>query len=349
MVKQAKTAILCLSHFEGGMELDAIKQTKLFKKNGIDTILICRKSTFLEEKAQLEGLEPNSIAFKSKLSYALIKGLRNIIKEHNITTIIFFGASEIKSIYFAVKGIDCKVIVRHGTTKSSSKKDFIHKIFYSCVSKHVAISEHLRKNVLDIIPCNKEQVLTIYNTVGSASPVETRPKEMSFLHVGRVERGKGVYDAIEALSIANIPNSLKKITFVGRASEQDKSKLVDIAKKNHISVSFSGFVSNTEDYYSKNKFLLFPSYGEGLPNVILESLKYGLTCITYNNTVFPEFKSIGFANFYIADNMNTYDLAKKIESAINEDQDNEINPHTTLFKAQFNEETFISRWKNIIK
>lgn len=342
-----KTAILCLSHFEGGMELDSIKNSRIFLRNGIDTILICKKDSFIEKRAIELDIPHIAIKFKTKLSLSLIFRLREAILNQNISTIIFFGASEIKSIYFAVLNLSCRVIVRHGTTKSKPKKDILHKLFYSCVEFHVAISKHLYKNVLYIFPCQDAQIRVIYNIPENIHTHNFRPEKRSFLHVGRVSIGKGAYDAVRALKAANIPMENKVLTFVGAYEQNVKNELEAIAE-NEVKLIFSGFVSNVDEYYHNNRYFLFPSYGEGLPNVILESLNFGLYPITYDNTVFPEFSNI-FNGFFIAKDKSIDDLAKKIELCFHLDNLHSKNENTPIISDIFSERKFIEDWQKIIK
>lgn len=348
-MKNAKVAILCLSHYEGGMELDSIKHTDLFLRHGIDAILICRKGTFLEKKANKDKIPNIAIDFKAKLSLKLILQLRTAIQEHGITTLVFFGASEIKSICFAVKRTSCKVIVRHGTTKSTPKKDFLHKFFYQCVENYVAISDHLRRNALEILPSTETQVNTIYNSVQKTTMPKDSPNSPTFVFVGRVEKGKGIYDAVEALNYASIPCEHKKLTIVGSVDQATQDTLEKIASSGQVKLIFTGFVNDPESYLRENAFFLFPSYGEGLGNVVIEALTNGLTCITYDNTVFPEFIQLGFKPFYLAKDRNTDDLSDNIESAYNNFQKDQNNPHTMLVKKYFNEEACVSNWVKILK
>ncbi|MDD1782060.1 glycosyltransferase [Enterovibrio sp. ZSDZ35] len=349
MSATSKIAVLCLSHFRGGMELDALKQTKLFRNQDIDAMLICREGTFLEQVAEEQNVPAQSIKFKSKLSISLIRGLREAIREHDIDTLIFFGASEIKSIYFAVMGLNCRVIVRHGTTKSSSKKDPIHRLFYSCVSDYVGISQHLSKNVLKILPSNEKNVHTIYNSPAFDGTEYNKNAPLTFLHVGRVEEGKGVLDAVKALCNASIPSDSKVITYVGDVDKsQIKEEIEEIAEKGDVKVIFKGFCSNVTPFYKENSFLLFPSYGEGLPNVMLEAISKGLSCITYDNTVFPEFSHLGFQGVYSAADKDIDALARMIEKAYEERQNLNLEDNMVLFDNIFSTDCNVKNWLGLI-
>lgn len=339
-----KIAVLCLSHFEGGMEIDALKYTHHFNEFGYDCSLICRQSTFLEEQAKSHELIFHSIEFKRKLDLKLIIGLRKIIQSEKIETIIFFGTSEIKSIFFAVMGLDCKVILRHGTTMSSPKKDPIHKLFYSCVDDFVGISKHLGNNISYIFPCTKNNVKVIYNFSEYTTNISTNKKN-GFLFVGRVEHGKGVEDAIIALGKAEIDPALKNLTLVGKYEKKYASTLNDLATIGQVSLTLKGFSNSPELYYDKNQYFLFPSHGEGLGNVILEALSHGLLCICYDNTVFPELKSLGFDNLYLAKNRDTDCLAKLIRDCTKKSfSRNDFN----ILNEVFSKQESIARWNFIL-
>ncbi len=43
-------AILCFSHFSGGMELDALKLANAFDQYGIKTTLVCREGSLIEHR-----------------------------------------------------------------------------------------------------------------------------------------------------------------------------------------------------------------------------------------------------------------------------------------------------------
>ncbi|WP_234494992.1 glycosyltransferase family 4 protein [Vibrio maritimus] len=339
-----KIAVLCLSHFEGGMEIDALKYTKHFNEFGYDCSLICRASTFLEQEAKSRDIQHHAIDFKRKLDIKLIKGLRRVVQYEKISTLVFFGTSEIKSIYFAVKGLDCKVIVRHGTTMSSPKKDFIHSLFYSCTDAYVGISEHLRRNIYDIFPTNGKPVEAIYNFIELPTQVKTE-REKPFLFVGRVEKGKGIEDAIIALGKANIDDSLKKLTAVGSCQSDYVKTLERLASEHGIQLDLAGFTNKPELMYLSHRYFLFPSHGEGLGNVILEALSYGLQCISYSNTVFPELKEIGFNNLHLAKDRDVDELAQALSSVTTQTF---VESDYDILQCRFSKQASFENWKKVL-
>lgn len=304
-------AVICLSHFSGGMELDALKLAKAFDENGVKTTLVCRESTFIERKANECNISHLSINFKFKFSFSIISKLRNFIVEKGVSKIIFLGTSEIKSIYFSLLFLKEKPIVaiRYGTTMSSSKKDLFHKVLYSCVDYHVAISEHLLSNICKIIPMSsKSTALKIYGSTDFKYSASDENNTPNIVHVGRIAKGKGHIDLVNATVKKNIP-----VTFIGAGEQGIMDEIYNLAASKNKSkqYNFLGFVDDVQSELRRYSIFVLPSSGEGLPNALIEALGSGLICIVYNNTVFPEFKQMGF-NIHIVNDADVSALSDEI-------------------------------------
>lgn len=299
------TAIICLSPYYGGMEMDAFQLAKMLSEYTNVTFIV-KKNSLIENKHRDEAYKLNinieSISFINNISLTLILGVRKIIKMNDIKNVIYFGASELKSLYFSFIGLNTNLLIKHGTTKSSSKKDFLHRLIYSTVNFHIAICEHIASNVKKIIPFGKNtQLVTIYSSLRNM-PSNIRPSELCIsrpivlLHVARITDGKGQIDAIKACEV--LYEQKKNFTFylVGDMDPAYEKKFLlflnDIPYKD--SIKLEGFTTDIAEYYRKSDIFIFPSKGEGLSNSFIEALSYGLSCISYRNTSFPELKMLGF-------------------------------------------------------
>jgi len=86
-----------------------------------------------------------------------------------------------------------------------------------------------------------------------------------------------------------------------------------------------GFVSFFTDLSSEMVFSILPAFLLRLPGssrAVLgliegtaEALSYGLICICYENTSFPELQQLGFS-FYMAEDKNQADLEEKLLDAV---------------------------------
>lgn len=317
MPDKTPTAIICLSPYSGGMEIDTIKLAKKLSPY-VPITIIAKKGCFIasceQEYVAHNGIELETIAFRNSFSLSIIFNVRRIIREKGINNVIFFGASELKSLYFSFLGLDINLIVRHGTTKSRPKKDWFHKLIYSNVNYHVAICKHLQRNVEYIIPFGKHaQSTLIYSSIEVPNIKRVPHMPLALLHVGRIAPGKGQTDAIEACRIL-YENDIDFIFYlVGGFDDGYKEPFMSIynALPYKEQIRLIGFSNNVNEYYQKSDIFLFPSHGEGLGNAFLEALSYGLECISYNNTSFPELKELGL-DFHLVDNKNLDRLSQTL-------------------------------------
>jgi glycosyltransferase involved in cell wall biosynthesis len=224
-------------------------------------------------------------------------------------------------LYFAFAGKDLNAVVRHGTTKSRAKRDWFHRLIYSCVNYHVAISKHLLNNVRQIVPTGRnERFKIIYPSFSFAEYRRSNGKtseKIHIIHVGRVARGKGHIDAIQACRVLYDKRLDFELCFLG--DNQDKSyndeiqrllKDLPYADK----VKFAGYVDDVGKYLVNADIFLYPSYGEGFGNVFVEAMAFGLSVVSYKNTTFPEFKEMGF-RFRMAENKNIDSLSTMLLQA----------------------------------
>ena len=303
MQKKQPTAVICLSHHIGGMELAATKLAKVLSLH-VNVTYIIKKNTFIEKECKTNPdyreLHYEAIDFKTTLmSPSIIFGVRRIIKEKGIKNVIFVGASEMKSLFFAFFGLDINLIVRHGTIKSHPKKDFFHTLVYSKVNTHVAISKYMSQNVRYIIPFGKDTKLKVI-VPSLANQLSSKQRKSSetfrILHAGRVTSGKGIDKAILACEVLE----KKKIPFVfnnyGPEDKKYTPKLqellgsIDYADKIHI----NGFTDTIYDKYMEHDIFLFPTPDEGYGNVMMEAISHGIVVLAFDNTAISNFGEMGF-------------------------------------------------------
>jgi glycosyltransferase involved in cell wall biosynthesis len=316
------TAIICLSPNDGGMEIDAIKLADKLSLHS-EIILIAKENSFISQEYKQYSKNKYTIEtvnFHNYFSLSIIFGARNIIKKYSIKNVIFFGASELRSLYFSFLGLDINLIIRHGTTKSKPKKDFFHKLIYSNVNYHVSICKHLEDNVKHIIPFGKNsKSILIYSSINGVTPPtknKNSANKLTLLHVGRIAKAKGQLDAIKACEILDKKNIDFELLLVGSIDDNYRGEFLDFLDlcPYKDKIKLTGFTNQIEKYYKQADIFLFPSHGEGLSNAFLEALSYGLLAISYNNTSFPELYNLGFT-FFMAENKNLQDLQNQLFTA----------------------------------
>lgn len=345
------TAIICLSPNAGGMEIDTIKLAKKLSPYTPITV-IAKEGYFIANSKNnfvgINGVTLETVSFYYSLSFSILFKVRRIVQEKGIKNVIFFGASELKSLYFAFLGLDINLIVRHGTTKSTPKKDWFHRLIYSNVNYHVAICQHLQKNIAYIIPfAQKSQSKLIYSSINLPNFFRTKSDIFTLLNVGRIEEGKGQVDAIMACKILYEHDIDFHFYLVGGIEPKYLDKFMNFY--NSISykdkITLIGHTTEVMEYYSKADLFIFPSYGEGLSNAFLEALACGLECIAYNNTSFPELKELGF-NFHLIENKNIEQLAKTLLHCAK--NSSTYNDNTVKIAKDFSEESEIKLYLELL-
>ena len=134
------------------------------------------------------------------------------------------------------------------------------------------------------------------------------------LHTGRVVDGKGYDSAIDACDILFEHGINFEFTAVGDMSESDYVNKIQkkVSEKKYLDrFKFTGHVADVTQYLKESDILLFPSKGEGFCNSFNEALAYGLVCLAYDNTVFPELKELGFY-FHMAKDGDLESLSNKL-------------------------------------
>lgn len=297
-------AIMCFSSGAGGMEMSAINLANLLSKVTA-VVLVCKKDSFVEnlyhDKKQNYICE--SIKFSSRtFSIAMLLKARDLVCKYEVRNVVFLGASELKTLHFSFLGLPINLIVLHGTTKSKSKKDFFHKVVYSNVNYHVAVSEYLLRNVRRIVPdvdSERYKVIRLsYNHVHSRIEKNANTADyINIIHVGRIVAGKGQVDAVLACKLLKAMGVRFKLIFLGDSA--GSNYVFDVKEAIRVNglesmVILAGHVKDVASYLENADIMLFPSRGEGLSLAFVEALHYNIVCIAYDNTVFPEYIGMGF-------------------------------------------------------
>lgn len=337
-----KTAVICLSRVNGGMELASVKLARLLS-NKVKIEFIARDNSYIlnkKEHFKNYNIKVHEVTFSSNFSFKLIKSVREILINRQIKNVIFLGASEMKSLYFTTLGLDINFIIRQGSKKTTSKKDLFHKLFYSKVNYFVGNCEYMKQNIIDILPIAKNaQVKRIYSSLRLEKNISFKEfnNKIDLVHVGRVHPGKGQFEAIKACDILFKNGFDFNLKFLGDI--QDKNYFEKI--NNYLEtleykskIEFVGYTSEVKKYLQESDVFIFPSLGEGMSNAIIESLGFGLIPIIYNDTSSPEFKELGFHIHLTKENniKNLSEITLDVSQNLKKEKEKAIQNHAKALK-----------------
>ena len=161
--------------------------------------------------------------------------------------------------------------------------------YYRITSKPLKIIANGNVNGIDAAYFNTSQV-SLLTQENLRKSLGIREHDFVFIFVGRLVRDKGINELVAAFKKIteehklNLHTKQPKLVLVGPL-EQDldplKSEtLIEIQSNPHIiSVGFQGEVRS---YFAISNALVFPSYREGFPNVVLQGLAMELPAIVTN-------------------------------------------------------------------
>ncbi len=115
-----------------------------------------------------------------------------------------------------------------------------------------------------------------------AKAEQFRRKDMfTFCFVGRIVKDKGIEELVSAFSRLHEENPNTRLLLIG--SFEEKLDSLSVTTKNRIKqgngIVYLGRQSDVRPYYAASEALVFPSYREGMPNVVLEAGAMGLPSI----------------------------------------------------------------------
>ena len=164
------------------------------------------------------------------------------------------------------------------------------KIFYNRADNIVAVSEGIRKNLVNDYKLDSNKVCTIYNGYNvekiiehSRLPVNNAIKlDLSsrvIVASGRLTEQKGFIHLINCFS--NIIHYFPEVKLVilgeGELRTQLEKKILELDLTDR--VFLPGFVQNPFSIISKCDIFVLPSLYEGFPNVLAEAIICGVPCI----------------------------------------------------------------------
>lgn len=158
------------------------------------------------------------------------------------------------------------------------------------------------------------------------------------LFLARIEKTKGIYEAIEAYVIVKKIRKVK-ISIVGDGLELDNVKeyvfrrnIADVEFHGHLIDQGKARVFNDADIY------VFPSYFEGMPTSVLEAMAFGLPVITSNVGGLPDFFENG-THGYMTESKDPAVYAELVLKVLD---NNELKKKMSLYNFRYARQHFMS-------
>lgn len=207
--------------------------------------------------------------------------------------------------------------------------NFVEKLTYACATKIYPNSFGLKDIILEQKFCNANKIKVIVN--GSTNGIDTSffspslikldemqqlkselniaPDDFVFVFVGRLVKDKGINELVTAFEDLHKLNSKAKLLLVGDyESDLDPllPEVLNSINENPAIISV-GFQYDVRPYFAISDVLVFPSYREGFPNVVMQAGAMGLPSIV---------SDINGCNEIIENNRNGFIIPVKDSEAV---------------------------------
>lgn len=279
---------------------------------------------------------PDVLYYHSSIKYALLKDLlilRHAKIKTKVKTVIHIHFADYEKIMTGIGLVDNIIL-------SILKKYTDEIVFLSKTTMNSFIEHGIESNKCSVI-YNFNTLTLKENNIDIISNYEN--KLVRLLFVGTIGERKGFFDLVKALE--NIDRNKYELHVCGEAVDGESKKEFEKCKENlGKNLIFHGFVGGEERdrIYQNSDIMILPSYGEGLPMVILEAFSAGCAVISTNVGAIPEI--VQKENGVIIEPGDINGLSKAIESYITEPEKLSIVQHINYqYSKKFTCEEFIKK------
>ena len=164
------------------------------------------------------------------------------------------------------------------------------EILKTCVDRVVCLSEKTANELSAYIDKKNISILyTFHNfTINDKQVALNENSILQLMFMGSIDKRKGVFDLIEAVNRLNFKIHLRIYGGFGNDAVINNQFFQLI--ENNSSIEYCDYVSGSkkEDAFEKTDIFILPSYGEGMPIVIMEAFAKGCAIISTNVGAIPE-------------------------------------------------------------
>lgn len=245
----------------------------------------------------ITGTIPRRLIFTAK---ALLKILGKLIK--NKYDIVHVHMAERGSVYrkniviHMAKWFGCRVIIHmHGAEfetwyrKLDGRKQLGVRRILSRADRILILGEYWMEFIQSLVR-DKSCVSVLHNTVQVPRQNPYDPEAGHMLFLGAVGKRKGIFDLLEA--VKRIDDKLPEKTKLMIYGPESDSPIEDTIRRLGLTdrVKYYGWLSGEQktDVFRKTAVNILPSYHEGLPMTILETMAWGIPNISTDVAAIPE-------------------------------------------------------------
>lgn len=186
-------------------------------------------------------------------------------------------------------------------------------------NKIIILGKYWEKFIGSLVS-DKSKIEVVYNAVKVPSQNNYNSKNKNILFLGVIGARKGIYDLLDAMVLIRDNKMCEcKLLLYGPDKTTGIENLIKEKELNTL-VEYKGWMTNTQknSVFKEIAVNVLPSYNEGLPMTILETMAFGIPNISTNVAAIPEI--LNNSNGILIEPGNANILAESIANLINDDK-----------------------------
>ncbi len=203
------------------------------------------------------------------------------IRIHTFTGLIFTNRTGLmKQLLMLMDSLLCKCATNIYPEGEGVKRDLIQ---FKITNKPLYVLANGNINGIDLEYFNSENNSELeFGKLRTSLGINSN--DFVFIFVGRIVADKGINELIAAFSKLSEHKKNVKLLLVGPLEQNSNpiSKETVLEIHQNINIISTGYQDLVRDYFSLANVLVFPSYREGFPNVVLQAGAMGLPSIVSN-------------------------------------------------------------------
>jgi glycosyltransferase involved in cell wall biosynthesis len=286
---------VCGSTAWGGLEMQMVALAEQLSARALPVRCLAHPDGRIASECIARGLPVITLELGRYFSAQKASRFRDVLRDNDIELVHCHLSRDLWSIIPATMGMDVPVILTKAVGSYVRKRDPLHRWLYARVPRIIAISDVIRRNVIDTCPIGEERVVTIYPGVDidRFAPVNGRSETVRAEWarggavvgmVGRLEPWKGQIEFLEAMALVRRAHSEAISVIAGADTTPGGAFRSDLEERVRSlaldgSVIFTGHVSEVAALLRSLDIFVFPSRAEAFGLALAEAMATGVACV----------------------------------------------------------------------
>jgi glycosyltransferase involved in cell wall biosynthesis len=282
----------CLSPSWGGLEMAALDLSVALKRHGHEVTIACVEGGRMMQAATTKNVPVLALASGKYLRFQNVRRIRGWIRDERVDLIHSHVSGDLPTVVLATKlaGRRVPIVLTKGMGSGIKKTDPFHRFLYANVSRVLAASRFVQRNVVETTPMPESKVVLFFYSIDTDRffPAHARRAEVRrrfaigediqlIGFVGRFSPGKGHEEFLHAARTLAQKYDSVRFLIVGEASYGEETYAHDIKKLCTTlglddRVTFAGYRSDIPDVMAAFDIFAFPSHAESFGIGLIEAM-----------------------------------------------------------------------------